>query len=207
MRSKSTLVLAVAMLLSALCACGSSDSKSHYFTGYADDVDAGDGPAVDTAPAWEEETQEQVVPPIAETDYPATGDIAVPYVEAGGVKYVEVEINGSIGKRMIIDSGCSSTLMSVAEANYLVQKGALTADDIIGQTQSVIADGSITVDTQVCLRELVIGGVIQCTDVIAVVSDNVNAPMLLGNEVLNRAGAYTMDNRNSQIIFHNVPLE
>lgn len=195
------------MLLLALCACGSSDSKSNYFTD--DDPYISDDPGVDTAETVKEETQEQVVPspPISETDYPATRDIAVPYIEYGGVKFVEVEINGSIGKRMIIDSGCSTTLISVAEANYLVQKGVLTEEDIVGQSPSMIADGSITVNTEVCLRELVIGGLISCTNVCAVVSDNVNAPMLLGNEVLNRAGSYTMDNLNNQIIFHNVPLE
>ena len=194
-------------LMLSLYSCGSSDKKSQYITSSYEDADEVDELEIsDTNVVGEEEYPNYDNSEIPDTGYSSTGDIAVPFVEEGGVKYVNVEINGSIGKRMIIDSGCSVTLISVAEANYLAQKGVLTVDDVGGQTSSVIADGSITVNTEVTLRQLVIDDKIFCSDVKAVVSDNVNAPMLLGNEVLNRAGAYTIDNQNSVIIFHNVPL-
>lgn len=187
-------------ILLILCSCGGTDNKSQYFASSSYDNEE------EAAVAEEVQTPEREITSTSDGQYTSTGDVAVPFVEEGGVKYVNVEINGSIGKRMIIDSGCSITLISVAEANYLAQKGALTIDDIGGQTSSVIADGSITVDTEVVLRQLIIDDKILCSDVKAIVSDNVNAPMLLGNEVLNRVGAYTIDNQNNLIIFHNVPL-
>lgn len=126
--------------------------------------------------------------------------ISIPFTEKNGVKYVKVSVNG-FGFEMIFDTGCSGTLISVAEANYLYQKGYLTQDDIIGVTQSQIADGSIVENMVINLKEVIIDGKIRCTDVTATVSSNNNAPLLLGNEVLNRVAAYAVDNENKTINF------
>lgn len=144
---------------------------------------------------------------VAQTDYaaPTVEDadddvVAVPFTERGAVKYVRVTVNG-VGVDMIFDTGCSTTLISVAEARYLYDKGSLTDDDFIGVAQSQIADGSIVENMVVNLKEVVIGGQICCTDVEATVSANNKAPLLLGNEVLDRAAAYAVDNENKTIIF------
>ena len=126
--------------------------------------------------------------------------VSVPFVEKGGVKYVDVSVNG-FGFQMIFDTGCSSTLISVAEANYLYEKGYLTVDDVIGVTQSQIADGSIVENMVVNLKEVIIADQIRCPDVKATVSSNNKAPLLLGNEILNRAAAYAVDNENQVIRF------
>lgn len=126
--------------------------------------------------------------------------ISIPFTEKCGVKYVKVSVNG-FGFEMIFDTGCSGTLISVAEANYLYQKGFLTQDDIKGVTQSQIADGSIVENMVINLKEVILDGKIRCTDVTATVSANNNAPLLLGNEVLNRVAAYAVDNENQTINF------
>lgn len=126
--------------------------------------------------------------------------IAIPFTEKGGVKYVNVSVNG-FGFEMIFDTGCSGTLISAAEANYLYQKGYLTKDDIIGVTNEQIADGSIVENMVINLKEVVLDGKIRCTDVTATVSANNQAPLLLGNEVLNRVAAYAVDNENQTINF------
>ena len=118
----------------------------------------------------------------------------------GGVKFVDVSVNG-FGFKMIFDTGCSSTLISVAEANYLYQRGYLTNEDILGVSQSQIADGSIVENMVVNLKEVIIDDQIKCTDVQATVSANNNAPLLLGNEVLDRVAAYAVDNENKTINF------
>lgn len=126
--------------------------------------------------------------------------ITVHFEERGGVKYVPVKVNG-MGIDMIFDTGCSGTLISIAEARYLYEKGCLGDDDFLGMTQSQIADGSIVEDMVIRLRELVIDDAIVCTDVIATVSENSRAPLLLGNEVLNRAASYSINNENQTIQF------
>ena len=131
---------------------------------------------------------------------PSSESIEIPYREQGGVKYVKVEVNG-MGVEMIFDTGASNTLISMAEARYLYEKGQLTADDILGKSSNRVASCDIVQNTVVRLREVVIGGRLRCENVIATVSDNVGAPLLLGNEVLNRAAAFTIDNERKVVRF------
>lgn len=128
-------------------------------------------------------------------------EVEVPFVEQDGVKLIDVTVNRQLTVKMIIDSGCSSTLISIAEARYLYEKGCITQEDILGTSQAQIADGSIVENMVINLRELVIGNKIVCTNVTATVSENAQAPLLLGNEVLNRAPAYSVDNEHQVIRF------
>ena len=129
-----------------------------------------------------------------------TDEIVVPYREESGVKIVSVEVNG-MHLDMIFDTGCSGTLISIAEANYLYQKGLLNQEDILGVSKSLIADGSIVENAEINLKEVIIAGKIVCSNVRATVSNSLLAPLLLGNEVLDRAASYTIDNVNKTIIF------
>ena len=126
--------------------------------------------------------------------------ITVPFEERDGVKFIRVSVNG-FGFKMIFDTGCSSTLISVAEANYLYQKGYLTQEDILDTGYSQIADGSIVENMIINLKEVIIDDQIRCTNVTACVSQNVNAPLLLGNEILDRAESYSVDNDSKVIMF------
>ena len=138
---------------------------------------------------------------VSETTYAQSGDeIIVPFRNENGVKYVAVKVNG-VGFEMIFDTGCSGALISVAEANYLYQKGKLTKDDILGMTQSQIADGSVVENMVVNLREVIINDQILCPNVQATVSGNINAPLLLGNEILDRVATITIDNENKTLNF------
>jgi len=126
--------------------------------------------------------------------------IAVPFKEEGGVKYIKVSVNG-LDIEMIFDTGCSGTLISVAEANYLYQKGYLTEGDYMGNSQSQIADGSIVENMVFNLKDVIIDNKLHCNNVTATVSSNNKAPLLLGNEVLNRVASYTIDNERRIINF------
>lgn len=129
-------------------------------------------------------------------------DVAViPYTEECGVKIVSVRVNG-IPMDMIFDTGCSGTLISLAEANYLFEKGLLAEEDFMGTSESVIADGSVVENMVVMLRRVEVGGAIYCDDVVATVSPNVEAPLLMGNEILDRVKSFTVDNVGKNIILN-----
>lgn len=133
--------------------------------------------------------------------YAQSGDeIVVPYRNDNGVKYVQVKVNG-IGFEMIFDTGCSGALISIAEAKYLYEKGKLTEEDFLGTARSQIADGSVVENMVVNLKEVVIDGKVLCPNVEATVSGNINAPLLLGNEILDRVAAITIDNQNQTLKF------
>jgi clan AA aspartic protease (TIGR02281 family) len=153
--------------------------------------------APDTAET--ELTDEDSVAPIGEEDEPCYTVIPVPYTDYGGIKKIDVKVN-SVPMKMIFDTGCSSALISVVEANFLYKNGYLSDDDIKGVVQAQIADGSIVENTIINLKELAIGDLV-CTDVEATVSNNCNAPLLLGNAVLDRVSSFTIDNENHIINF------
>ena len=128
--------------------------------------------------------------------------ISIPYVERNGVKYIAVKINGGPTFDMIVDTGCSGVLISIKEAQYLAQSGLLTEEDYRGNALSSIADGSIVENMVFNIKEMIVGGKIVCSDVDVTVSNNISAPMLLGNGVFDRISSFSIDNTNKQIIFH-----
>ncbi len=127
--------------------------------------------------------------------------ISIPYVEKNGVKYIAVKINGGPTFDMIVDTGCSGVLISIKEAQYLAQSGLLTEEDYKGNALSSIADGSIVENMVFNIKEMIIGGEIVCSDVEVTVSNNISAPMLLGNGVFDRISSFSIDNTNKLIVF------
>lgn len=136
-----------------------------------------------------------------ETMYAQSGeDVVVPFRSENGVKYVAVKVNG-VGFDMIFDTGCSGALISVAEADYLYKKGKIEQEDFLGTAQAQIADGSIVENMVVNLKEVIINDQILCPNVKATVSNNINAPLLLGNEILDRLATVTIDNEHQTLNF------
>lgn len=127
--------------------------------------------------------------------------ISIPYEEKNGVKYIAVKINGGPTFNMIVDTGCSGVLISIKEAQYLAQSGLLTDEDYKGNALSSIADGSIVENMVFNIKEMIIGGKIVCPDVDVTVSNNISAPMLLGNGVFDRISSFSIDNANKLIVF------
>ena len=127
--------------------------------------------------------------------------VEVPFREVNGVRVVPVTING-VDMTMIFDTGASTTCISVTEAIFLFKQGLLTQEDILGKVSSTVADGRITQNTVVRLKEVVVGGRIVFTDVRAVVQNNMNAPLLLGNaDILDRVASFKIDNDSETIHF------
>ena len=116
-----------------------------------------------------------------------------------GVRYVWIEING-IRLRFIFDTGASSICISPAEATVLYRQGTLQKEDILNTEYFQDATGKISEGTKVNLREVKIGNMI-LENVEAIVVDNVNAPLLLGQTVLERFGSIEIDNANDEIVF------
>lgn len=116
-----------------------------------------------------------------------------------GVRYVWIEING-IRLRFIFDTGASSICISPAEATVLYRQGTLRKEDVLDIEYFQDATGRISEGTKINLREVKIGNMI-LQNVKATVVDNINAPLLLGQTVLDRFGRIEIDNENREIIF------
>ncbi len=175
MKSPFLLMCCIWGTLCGLSACSSSQPKTSIpYVSYSDDDE------------WDEYTSADIV--------------SIPYQECDGVKTIKVRLNG-MAVDMIFDTGCSGTLISLAEARYMYSRGLLTDDDILGTSHSQIADGSIVENMVINLDRIVIDEKLSCSNVQATVCLNNEAPLLLGNEVLNRVASYTIDNENKVIKF------
>lgn len=129
--------------------------------------------------------------------------IAVPYTEMyGNTIMLPVKING-VGLDMIFDTGASSTCITVAEAQYLYDKGLLSEDDMLDVQAYQTADGNISVGLRVVLREIVIGETICMSNIEALVVENQQAPLLLGQSVLRNFREVSVDRKNKVVKFYN----
>ena len=119
--------------------------------------------------------------------------------EEPGEYYVPMRVNGQ-ELEFIFDTGASSICISRLEAALLLKQGKISKDDIIGESQSILADGSTDHGTRINLREVELAGVI-LRDVEAYISDNDSAALLLGQSAMSRFGSFKVDYKKQTITF------
>ena len=130
-----------------------------------------------------------------------SGIIKIPYAETyGNTITIPVKING-MKLDMIFDTGASSTCITLAEAEYMYQKGKLSGDDIMDFQQFQTADGAISEGLLVNLRSVEIGDEIFLHNVEALVVENQQAPLLLGQSVMKHFREISVDRENKVVKF------
>lgn len=115
-----------------------------------------------------------------------------------GIYEVACSIN-NLPLKFIFDTGASSVSISSVEASFMLKNGYLTADDIKGKEYFSTATGEIHEGTIIRLREIKIGDAV-LKNIDASVAHNQQAPLLLGQSVLERFGTITIDDINSKLI-------
>jgi aspartyl protease family protein len=116
-----------------------------------------------------------------------------------GVYHVPVEVNG-VRMSFIFDTGAGMVSISETEAVFLYKQGTLGKDDIIGTANFVDANGDISEGTVINLKTVTIGNK-TLKNIKASVVHNLNAPLLLGQTVLEEFGKISIDNNRGIIIF------
>lgn len=111
--------------------------------------------------------------------------------KSGGVYKVPCEVNG-LRMKFIFDTGASHVCLSESMASFMYENGYLKSDDIVGKSQSRVADGRIVDDIRIVLHDIEIAG-LHLKDVDAIVSSGQSAPLLLGQSAIQKLGAVTID--------------
>lgn len=130
--------------------------------------------------------------------------ISIPYEDFGGVKMIPVKLNGVI-MNMIYDTGCSGLHISLNELKILDKSGKISPEDVLGVSYSTIADGSIVQNGLINIKQIEIGNdneSIKLENVKASVALNQEAPILLGNAVLDELASVEVDNVDKTINFY-----
>jgi aspartyl protease family protein len=132
-------------------------------------------------------------------DVSSSGITQIEMEVESGVRFVWIEING-LRLRFIFDTGASSLCISEAEATVLYRQGTLRDEDILNIEYFQDATGRVSEGMKINLREVKIADV-TLENVEALVVGNRNAPLLLGQSVLERFGSISIDNNNNTITF------
>jgi aspartyl protease family protein len=115
----------------------------------------------------------------------------------GGVYKVPIKVNG-IPMEFILDTGSSLVSISPTEALFLYKNGSLTNSDVLGKRNFLLANGEVQEGVVVRLKSIQIGEKV-LYDIPATIDSNINAPLLLGQSILNRFGKVTIDNQNGKM--------
>jgi clan AA aspartic protease (TIGR02281 family) len=137
---------------------------------------------------------------------PTGSDAQVRKVEmtkAAGVYMVPCHVNG-LPMSFIFDTGASGISLSKEAAKLMVEKGAIKEKDVLGSEYFRIANGDVVEGIIVQLRSFEIAGA-RVKDIKASVSLSLEAPMLLGTDVLERFGKVTIDYSNNVLLLGEEP--
>ena len=126
------------------------------------------------------------------------GDHIVKMKRKSGVYYIPCVING-VKKDFIFDTGAAKMSLSQELANELLAKRALTRNDFKGTTQTRNANGVVDNNATVILREVKVGNRL-LRNVEAIIAVSQKAPLLLGLNVIDLLGNWTM--RKGNLILH-----
>ena len=118
--------------------------------------------------------------------------VEVPFTAANGVTKVNCTING-LPLNFVFDTGASDVTISQVEANFMFKNGYLSEKDIVGKQHYQTADGNISVGTVINLNSINFGG-LSLNNIRASVVQSQNAPLLLGQSVLQHLGKIEIDN-------------
>ena len=115
----------------------------------------------------------------------------VPFTKDNGVTKVKCTIN-DLPLHFIFDTGASDVTISSVEAQFMLKNDYLKPTDIKGKEYYGTASGDIAEGTVIILRKVSFGGM-ELDNVKASVVHNQQAPLLLGQTVLNRLGKIEID--------------
>ncbi len=124
----------------------------------------------------------------------------------GNVYCVQGKVNG-LPMKFIFDTGASKVSLSLTEAIFMLKNGYIKKADLGEREYAQIANGDIEANTKVILRKIEIGG-ITINDVEAVISNSLDAPLLLGQSAIQKLGPIQLDG-NTLVISNgkNMPSE
>lgn len=121
------------------------------------------------------------------------GQVTITMEKKGDVFYIPGKIN-NLPLKFIFDTGASNVYISLTEALFMLKNGYLSDSDFGNTSYAQIANGAIVENTEVLLKEIEIGPV-KINNVKAMVSNTLEAPLLLGQSAIQKLGPIQLDGR------------
>ena len=115
----------------------------------------------------------------------------IPLVRYNNMLQLWGRINGSVNIQFILDTGCSSMLLSKEVGDILFLKGNLVESDIKGSLSSSYGGVYTALQKEINIRNLTLGK-IKLKDVSASICDRYGGPCLLGMSALDKLDGYSI---------------
>ena len=123
----------------------------------------------------------------------------------GGSPIVTIKLNGCSISNFIWDTGATMTSISALEFASLVKSGKISNKDFIGTMRFGNATGGVSESEVYRIKEIVIpcngGKELKCYDIEVAVEENVEAPMLLGQNVMQKLPKCSVNDLKQVIVF------
>lgn len=174
---KNCAILLISMLLISVMSCNDNNIKSSIVESNSDSIPMQDSTSVQDS---------------------SMVRIGTKMEKSGGVYLLPCVVN-AVKMNFIFDTGASNVSISLTEALFLLKNGYLEDYDILGSSLSQVADGSIVENTEINLHSIEVNGII-ITDVKAVVSNSIDAPLLLGQSAIQKLGKIEISGDSLYII-------
>lgn len=123
----------------------------------------------------------------------------IPMIPDGGIYRMPCEING-LPLKFIFDTGASDVSISKTEAIFMIKNDFIEVEDLKDKVSYSMANGDIQEGVKLILKEVKVGDIV-LNDVSATIMDNDNAPILLGQSVLNQLGVLIVDYSKNEMSF------
>jgi len=114
------------------------------------------------------------------------------YGDGSGVFEVATKLNNSLSISFILDSGASEVSITPDVATTLIRTGTISKNDWLEGKIYQFADGRTAKSDRFNLKSLQIGGYV-LNNVSVSISNSIEAPLLLGQNVLSRLGKISID--------------
>lgn len=123
----------------------------------------------------------------------AFADVVIPMHNRGGVYYLPCKVNGH-SEEFVFDTGASNVCLSKEFVSKLISLEAMSPSDKVGSGSSQVADGRYIKHDIYNIKTLTIG-TRTLSNVRAVVLDEQNVPLLLGQTAIRRLGKIQVDDK------------
>jgi predicted aspartyl protease/antitoxin component YwqK of YwqJK toxin-antitoxin module len=111
---------------------------------------------------------------------------------SSGLFEIPIILNGVLKINFIFDSGASEVSVSPDVALTLIRTGTISENDWLQDQTYVFADGSKAKSKRFVIRQLIIGNQ-TLSNIEASISNSIEAPMLIGQNVMNKLGYISID--------------
>ncbi len=118
----------------------------------------------------------------------------------GDIYEINVKINNVLDIPFILDTGASESSMPTYVLNTLIRTNTVFKVDRLEDKTYIMADGTTTVNRRILIRKLKIGNN-EVENIAFSISDDLNSPLLIGQNVLSLFTEVKINYKDSTITF------